>query len=43
MKTGLIPAAICLVMLIGFGWIMDSALADNDVTSSGATDISQST
>jgi len=35
MKTGLIPAAICLVMLIGFGWIMDSAMAD--VTSNGAT------
>ena len=35
MKSTLIPAGICLIMLIGFSWIMDSALAD--VTSNGAT------
>jgi hypothetical protein len=35
MKTTLIPAGICLIMLLGFSWIMDSALAD--VTSNGAT------
>ena len=35
MKSALIPAGICLIMLLGFSWIMDSALAD--VTSNGAT------
>ena len=35
MKSTLIPAGICLIMLLGFSWIMDSALAD--VTSNGAT------
>ena len=35
MKSILIPAGICLIMLLGFSWIMDSALAD--VTSNGAT------
>ena len=35
MKSALIPAGICLILLLGFSWIMDSALAD--VTSNGAT------
>jgi hypothetical protein len=35
MKSTLKPAGICLIMLLGFSWIMDSALAD--VTSNGAT------
>lgn len=35
MKSTLIPAGICLILLLGFSWIMDSALAD--VTSNGAT------
>jgi len=35
MKSTLIPAGICLIMLLSFSWIMDSALAD--VTSNGAT------
>ena len=43
MKTILIPGALCVVMLLVFSCVMDSALADNDVTSSGATDIQQST
>ena len=37
MKSALIPAGLCLIMLLGFSWIMDSALADNDVTSTGST------
>ena len=37
MKSVLIPAGLCLIMLLGFSWIMDSALADNDVTSTGST------
>ena len=41
MKTILIPAALCVVMLLAFSCVMDSAMADNDVTSSGATDIDQ--
>ena len=41
MKTILIPAALCVVMLLAFSCVMDSAVADNDVTSSGATDIDQ--
>lgn len=41
MKTILIPAALCVVMLLAFSCVMDSAIADNDVTSSGATDIDQ--
>ena len=41
MKTILIPAALCVLMLLAFSCVMDSAMADNDVTSSGATDIDQ--
>jgi hypothetical protein len=41
MKTILIPAALCVIMLMVFSCVMDSAMADNDVTSSGATDIDQ--
>ena len=37
MKSALIPAGLCVFMLLCFSWIMDSALADNDVTSSGST------
>ena len=43
MKTILLPAALCVIMLLVFSCVMDSAMADNDVTSSGATDIDQST
>ena len=43
MKTILIPAALCVLMLLAFSCVMDSAMADNDVTSSGATDIDQNT
>ena len=35
MKSALIPAGLCVFMLLCFSWIMDSALAD--VTSNGAT------
>ena len=41
MKTILSPAALCVIMLLVFSCVMDSAMADNDVTSSGATDIDQ--
>ena len=41
MKTILLPAALCVIMLLVFSCVMDSAMADNDVTSSGATDIDQ--
>lgn len=37
MKSALIPAGVCVFMLLCFSCIMDSALADNDVTSSGST------
>ncbi len=43
MKAALIPGALCVLMLFVFSCVMDSAMADNDVTSSGATDIDQST
>ena len=43
MKTILLPAALCVIMLLVFSCVMDSAMADNDVTSSGATDIDQNT
>ena len=41
MKTILLPAALCVLMLLVFSCVMESAMADNDVTSSGATDIDQ--
>tara|TARA_R110000803_G_scaffold95372_3_gene163326 strand:- start:10189 stop:10893 length:705 start_codon:yes stop_codon:yes gene_type:complete len=41
MKTILLPAALCVIVLLVFSCVMDSAMADNDVTSSGATDIDQ--
>jgi hypothetical protein len=41
MKTILLPTALCIIMLLVFSCVMDSAMADNDVTSSGATDIDQ--
>ena len=43
MKTILLPTALCIIMLLVFSCVMDSAMADNDVTSSGATDIDQNT
>ena len=39
MKTILIPAALCMLMLLAFSCVMDTAMAD--VTSSGATDNDQ--
>lgn len=41
MKNILIIATTTLVMLFILGWLMDQALADNDVSSSGATDNDQ--
>jgi len=39
MKTILIPAALCMLILLAFSCVMDTAMAD--VTSSGATDNDQ--
>ena len=41
MKNLLIICAVTICMLIGFGMLMDSAMADNDVTDAGATDNTQ--
>ena len=41
MKDLSIAIVVTAVMLFIFGWLMDQALADNDVSSSGATDNDQ--